>query len=149
MHMSMGTHFCYIALCAKPYFCSRQKKKKAGQKHYKKRIPAFYIAHYLKRKKKRKTLHFFFFLAKVCETNFFFWPYLRKHLYSVFYYIKLVSMWLKGNIVCSGTHLVMFTVFVTFPSSSFLHCDPIKVSNVVNVIKISVEKRYRASMSYP
>ena len=71
--ISMWTHFCRISLCAEPNFwlfffffsCqekndknwprSDKKKKKVGQKHYKKRIPAFRIAHFLKKKKSHST----------------------------------------------------------------------------------------------
>ena len=47
----------------------KKKKKKVGQKHYKKRITAFHVAHFLKQKKKKFCISF---LANVCETNLFF-----------------------------------------------------------------------------
>ena len=87
--ISMWTHFCRISLCAEPNFwlfffflvvrkkmtkIGREvtKKKKVGQKHYKKRIPAFRIAHFLKKKKNRTALSFF----GKCSWDklfFFFW----------------------------------------------------------------------------
>ena len=68
----MWTHFSRIALCAEPNFwlflsCQEKnekkidrkaakKKKKVAQKRYKKRIPAFRIAHFLKKIKKKKCI---------------------------------------------------------------------------------------------
>ena len=86
VHISMWTHFCHIALCAKPNFwlfvfsffflVARKKiekigckvaKKVPGQKHYKKEFPHFalFIFEKKKKEKKSKSIAPSFFWSKV------------------------------------------------------------------------------------
>ena len=93
--------FLHLAL-----FILAKKKKKVDQKHYKKRIPASRIVHFVKKKKKKKESIALTVFGEVCETNLFFFFCLSKtwfHLSTSYWLAPEKVYQRRGHVWSSGT----------------------------------------------